>query len=211
MSTDGVTAAGLRTLAEYQKQSQADKGKTGLDMDDFLKLMVAQMSYQDPLSSSSGSGGAGTDYISQMAQMTMLEQFSALNNALSGDQAYSMIGKYVYLAGEAGADPLLGKVDGVINESGEFYLMVGGEAYDLSAVLCVVDGDNVASDDEILQSAGLIGKTVTAKVMEDGEESTVTGKVDKILVKDGVIHAVIDDEEIPLANITEISETDTDE
>lgn len=209
MSTDAVTAAGLRTLAEYQKQSQADAGKTGLDMDDFLKLMVAQMSYQDPLGSSSGSGG-GADYITQMAQMTMLEQFSELNSALSGNQAYGMIGKYVYLAGEAGSDPLLGKVDGVINESGEFYLMVGGQTYDLSAVLCVVGGDNVASDDEILQSAGLIGKTVTAKVMEDGEESTVTGKVDKILVKDGVIHVVIDDEEIPLSNITEISAEDAE-
>jgi len=208
MSTDAVTAAGLRTLEEYQKQSRSATGKSDLGMDDFLKLMVAQMSYQDPLSSSSGSGGAGTDYISQMAQMTMLEQFSALNSALSGNQAYSMIGKYVYLTGEAGADPMLGKVDGVINEDGAFYLMVGGETYDLSAVLCVVDGDNVASDDEILQSAGLIGKKVTAKVMEDGEESTITGTVDKVLVKDGVIHVVIDDQHVALGDITEISDAD---
>lgn len=210
MSTDAVTAAGLRPLEEYQKKASSGSS-SGLDMDDFLKLMVAQMSYQDPLSSSSGSGGGGTDYISQMAQMTMLEQFSELNSALSGSQAYSMIGKYVYISGEAGSDPLIGRVDGVINEDGAFYLMVGGMTYDLSEVLCVVDGDNVASDNEILQSADLIGKTVTAKVMEDDEESTITGKVDKILVKDGAIYAVIDDEEVPLSSITEISETDADE
>jgi hypothetical protein len=146
-----------------------------------------------------------------MAQMTMLEQFSTLNSALTGSQAYSMIGKYVYIAGKAGSEPLIGKVDGVINEDGAFYLMVGGKTYDLAQVSCVVGGDNVASDDEILQSAGLIGKTVTAKVMEDGEETTITGKVDKILVKDGAIYVVIDDKEIALCNITGISETDADE
>ena len=209
MSTDAVTAAGLRTLEEYQKKSSS-KNSSSLDMNDFLKLMVAQMSYQDPLSSSSGSGGAGTDYISQMAQMTMLEQFSTLNSALTGSQAYGMIGKYVYISGDGGSEPLIGKVDGVINEDGEFYLMVGGRTYDLSEVSCVVGGDNVASDDEILQSAGLIGKTVTATVMEDGEETTVTGKVDKILVKDGAIYVVIGDDEIALPNITEISETDAE-
>jgi len=208
MSTDAVTAAGLRTLEEYQKQSRTT-GKSDLDMDDFLKLFIAQMANQDPLSSSSGSGSGGMDYITQMAQMTMLEQLSSLNDALSSSQAYSMIGKYAYIGGEAGSELLFGKVDGVLNEDGVNYLMIGGNTYDLSEVYGVVEGD-VASDNEILQSAGLIGKTVTAKVTIDGEESSVTGVVDKVLVADGAIYVVIDDEKIALTDITEISETDAE-
>ena len=209
MSTDAVTSSGLRSLEDYQKKSSSGKA-SNLDMDDFLKLFVAQLSYQDPLGGSSGSsGGGGTDYISQMAQLTMLEQFSALNDSLSVNQAYGMIGKYVYL----GDGTQKGIVDGVISEGGEFYLLVAGQYYSVSDVYAVVDGDSFAgaTEDQILQSANLIGKTVTAIVTEDGEETTITGKVDKVVVEDGLIYLMIDDQKISFYDIKEISAMDADE
>jgi len=208
MSTDAVRTTGLRTLEEYQKQTKEAKSGSDLSMDNFLKLFVAQLSLQDPLSGSSESG-SGTDYISQMAQLTMLEQFSALNKALSVNQAYSMIGKYVYVGDEANGNPIIGRVDGVINEGGNCYLMVGGKTYGISSVYCVIN-ETGATEDQILKSANLIGKTVTASVTKDGEETTITGKVDKISVKDGVIYLVIGDQEIALGSITEISAEDAD-
>lgn len=213
VSTESVTASALRTLEEYQSSTSTAKSSgSDIDVDDFLKLFVAQLSSQDPLSGSSGSGSSGTDYISQLAQLTMLKQISALNSSLDASQAYSMIGKYVYIGdgADSSSDMIFGKVDGVINKSGVNYLMVGGETYDLSEVYAVIDGDaaSAATDDEVLKSAELIGKTVTATVKDSaGVESTVTGKVDKILVKDGVINLVIGDKNVALSDITEIAET----
>lgn len=212
MSTEAVTTSALRTLEEYQK-STSNTRSTGsdLDVEDFLKLFVAQMSNQDPVGGSGGSGSGGTDYLSQLAQLTMLKQISALSNSLASNQAYSMIGKYVYIGNSSTAsdDFIVGRVDGVINEGGVSKVMVGGDTYDLSEIYAVVDGSSTATDDEVLKSADMIGKTVTAKVKDSaGVETTVSGKVEKILVKDGVIYLVIGDKNIALANITEISETE---
>ena len=209
MSTDAITESGLRTLEAYRRNSSSG---TNLNMNDFLKLFVAQLSSQDPLSSSSGSG-SGTDYISQLAQLTMLEQISDVSDALSTNQAYSMIGKYVYIGERSDSNLIFGRVDGVMSDGGVNCLLVGGEAYDLSDVYAVVDEDaaSMATDDEILQSANLIGKTVTASITETDDEdnettSEVTGKVEKIVVKDGVIYLVIDGKNVPLSAITEITE-----
>ncbi len=214
-STDAVSASSLRTLEEYQKSSKSSStGSSDLDMDDFLKLFVAQLSCQDPLGGSSDSSSSGTDYISQLAQLTVLEQLSALNDSLSANQAYGMIGKYVYIGQSSDSNLIFGKVEGVINEDGVNRLMVGGETYDLSEVYAVIDPGSVtaATDDQVLKSADMIGKTVKASVTETAADgtvtsSTVTGKVDKIVVKDGAIYLVINDRNIALGNITEISET----
>lgn len=217
MSTDAVSASALRTLEEYQNSSSTSKkSSTDIQVADFLKLFVAQLSNQDPMSGSSGSGSSGTDYISQLAQLTMLQQLSSLSTSLSTSQAYSMIGKYVYIGNDSSSSLIFGKVDGVINSNGVYELMVGGETYGLSDIYAVIDDDAItsATDDEVLASASLIGKTVTANVTTkdaDGNvtTSTVTGKVDKILVQDGAIYLVIGDQNIALSNVTEIAETDT--
>jgi flagellar basal-body rod modification protein FlgD len=214
MSTDAVSSSALRTLADYQSSTKtSSKSGSSIDMDDFLKLFVAQLSCQDPLSSSSGSS-SGTDYISQLAQITMLEQLSGLNDSLNASQVYGMIGNYVYIGESSDSDLIFGKVDGVIKEDGVNYLMVGGSLYDISEVYAVIDPDtaSAATDDQVLKSADLIGKTVTASVTttdSEGEQtvSTVTGKVEKILVQDGTIYLVIDDQNVKLDDITEIAET----
>lgn len=202
-----VSASGLRAYEDYLKNQSSSKGGNNLEMDDFLKLFVAQLSCQDPLSGSSGSG-SGTDYISQLAQMTVLEQLSGMNDAFTTNQAYSLIGKYVFIGDGSSSDLILGKVDGVVNEDGVNYLMVNGNTYELSDVYSVADSDWVSTvtDDELLAGANLIGKTVTAIVAdEDGETSTVTGKVEKLLVKDGELYLVVDGKNIALGQITEIS------
>lgn len=201
----------LLTQALQSTESAANNRtvkKKSLDMDDFLKLFVTQMTYQDPLSGSSDSNSAS--YMTQLAQITMLEQLSQIGNSISAGQAYSMIGKYVYIG--SGSDLMLGKVDGVINEGGTSYLMVGGGTYSLSDVYAAVDGNAVgaASDDEVLKSADLIGRNITATVTgESGEASTVSGKVDKILVQDGVIYLVVGGQNVRLSNIVEISDSAT--
>jgi flagellar basal-body rod modification protein FlgD len=213
MSTEAIQASALRTLEDYQASVSSSKSSgTNISVDDFLKMFVAQLSNQDPLSSSS-SGGSGTDYLSQLAQLTMMQQLSEIGDSLSTSQAYGMIGKYVYIGDEMSSDLIFGRVDGVINSDGVYKLMVDGETYDLSEVYAVVDDETIsaATDDKVLASAGLIGKTVTATTLDSaGAELTVTGQVEKILVQDGILYLVIGGQNVTLGDIIEITETEAE-
>ena len=79
--------------------------RSGLSVDDFLKIMAAEMQNQSPMGDSGGGGGGSkTDYVSQLAQFTSLELMSdvveGLNyvNVMSQQQhAFSLIGKEVSL------------------------------------------------------------------------------------------------------------------
>ncbi len=74
------------------RQIQRDLGK-----DDFLKLLITQLSHQDPTSPMEN-----TEFIAQMAQFSSLEQmtnmnqeFAKMNSMLVSSQAVNTIGKTV--------------------------------------------------------------------------------------------------------------------
>lgn len=206
-----INAVTSTTYDEVQNASTRSipNKSNDLDINDFLKLLIAQMTNQDPVGGGSSSSGSGSDYIAQLAQFTMLQQLSTLSTSMSSSQAYSLIGKYVYLQESPGAQLIFGKVDGVVRENGVNCLMVGGETYDMSKVYAVADGDEEIGgviEDQILRSAHLIGKHVTAKVTgEDGNETTITGTVEKIKVKDGDIYLVVGGRDVELGSLTEIA------
>jgi flagellar basal-body rod modification protein FlgD len=82
------------------------KDKTTLDKDAFLKLLVAQMKYQDPNSPTDPS-----QFMAQTAQFTEIEKLTALAtgqaDVLASQlklSASSMIGKTVSFAGSDGTD-----------------------------------------------------------------------------------------------------------
>jgi flagellar basal-body rod modification protein FlgD len=68
-----------------KKNSTDDLGK-----DAFLKLLIVQLGNQDPLSPMND-----TEFISQMAQFSALEQMTNLNNSMAASHAASMIGKQI--------------------------------------------------------------------------------------------------------------------
>ena len=109
-----------------------------LDQEDFLKLLVAQMTSQDPLNPKSD-----LDSIAQMASFSALEQSKSMEaqmQQLTSQQqilqANSMIGRTVTLQLDSGT-ATAGVVDGVQIDSGVPRVVVGGQAFDLSQVLTI--------------------------------------------------------------------------
>ena len=102
-----------------------------LGQDDFLKLLVTQLSSQDPLNPTSD-----TDFIAQMAQFSSLEQSKALANNMANLQANSLLGRVV----DVKTDDLT--AEGIVNAvqitSGSPQLLVNGNLYDLSQVVSVM-------------------------------------------------------------------------
>ena len=74
--TPGKAPSKLVTGAKYDNN---------LDKDAFLKLLMAQMKYQDPLNPMDDKG-----FIAQMAQLTALAQRQNLNASQAKTQAYNM-------------------------------------------------------------------------------------------------------------------------
>lgn len=119
------------------------KDNASLDVDDFLRIMAAEISNQNPFGSEGG--GSNTDYISQLAQFTTLEQLSSITESISlltimGQQQYSfsLMGKEVTLQGEEGQ--VTGIVDKVKFQNGFAILEVNGQDYGLGQLIEVSNG-----------------------------------------------------------------------
>ncbi len=193
------STSNVRTLDDYLESQRTTKSTLG--QEEFLEILCAQLANQDPLEPSDNG-----EFIAQMAQFSALEAMSEMSAGFMASQAYSMIGKYVYV--QDGSDLVYGKVGGVVTEDGVNYLMIGDQYYVASNVTGVIDPAAVEGDldEQILQSANLIGKTITAQITnEDKTTTTICGVVEKLVVQDGAVYAVVDDTNIPISSITEIS------
>lgn len=110
------------------------KGTGTLGKDAFLQLLVAQMKYQDPLNPSSD-----TEWISQMAQFSSLEQMQNMNTTITNSQAFSMMGQTVEIT--ADDKKIEGVVDYVTVSDGKAYVSVNGQKYEAEKVTSVLSTD----------------------------------------------------------------------
>ena len=109
-----------------------------LGQDDFLKLLVAQLSAQDPLNPQNDS-----DFIAQMAQFSSLEQTKGMQSSLSAllaqqdfAQASAVLGHEVNLQIDQDTT-VQGVVTAVNIEAGTPKIVVNGQSYDLASLLSV--------------------------------------------------------------------------
>lgn len=115
---------------------QVKNGST-MDKDSFLQLLVAQMKYQDPLEPTSN-----TEYISQYATFSELEQMQQVNSNISIQRASALIGETVYMrtvnsiTGAIGG--IAGKVDSVEIQNGKAFLNILGNLYPIDDLVSVV-------------------------------------------------------------------------
>lgn len=131
MSTITNTAT-QSTSNSNQTTSSTTKSNT-LGKDDFLKLLVTQLRYQDPTKPMEN-----TQFISQMAQFSSLEQMQNMTSAMQTTQATAMIGKSVTWSSGDGVEHV-GTVKSVLVTDTKTQLMVDDQKVDLSDITAIAN------------------------------------------------------------------------
>lgn len=124
-------------LAIGQSSTNTTKSKSSLSIDDFLQIMAAEISNQNPMGGESG-GGSKTDYLSQMAQFTMLEQMNTMTdgiNQLNMLNQVSLIGKEVTIYD--GGENIKGIVEKVKFQNSTVILQVNNKDYPIGLLMDV--------------------------------------------------------------------------
>jgi Flagellar hook capping protein len=106
-----------------------------LSIDDFLKIMAAEIKNQN-VSGGESEGGSKTDYLTQMAQFSMLEQlnqiYESINQVNMLNQA-RLVGKEVKIYSEEG--DIVGIVEKVKFANNNVYLQIDQKDYPIGLLV----------------------------------------------------------------------------
>lgn len=143
-SKDLVTSLEELTYANSNKTQFTQRGSSELGKDEFLKLLVCQLQNQDPLNPQSD-----TEFISQLAQFSSLEQMTNMNATMTNTSAYSLVGKEVIVSStdSTGAvKEVRGVVDYVEMKNGDAFLSIDGQTFSIDDLVQVMDNAYAAKD-----------------------------------------------------------------
>jgi flagellar basal-body rod modification protein FlgD len=154
-----------------------------MDKDSFLQLLVAQMKYQDPLEPTSN-----TEYISQYAQFTQVEQMQNMAQSMDLQRASSLVGQEVYIKttdSSGNTNYVQGKVDYVVYENNKAYLSINESLYSIDDLDTVVDSEYLSAYNKATDFATEMNKLPNVKILDltsaskvDELESTYNGMTD---------------------------------
>ena len=196
---------------------------SNLDKDAFLKILVTQLKYQNPLEPNKDN-----EFIGQMAQFSSLEQSQNSNKAIRMNSANNMVNKLVkakYKAEDSTeTKELIGLVEKVMLKDNEIYLTMDvlGTKYDVKFddVREVTELENSVEQIYLMNQTmrsttafNLIGKNVKGTYEEvetiDGEERIKTVDIEGIVEKvrrDGIsIYLTVNGKEMYLEDVTEVN------
>ncbi|MFL0246774.1 flagellar hook assembly protein FlgD [Candidatus Clostridium stratigraminis] len=128
MSIDSISASSTATSKGTKIVS-----KTGseMDKDAFLRILSAELSNQNP-----DDAKDSTQYISQLAQFSSLEQMSNLNSTMTFSGASALLGKTVVLSDyDSNGYQYYGLVRGVTKDGGTVKLSVQVNPNDPSSIM----------------------------------------------------------------------------
>ena len=137
------------------KNTNTNIGKSTLGYDEFLKLLTAEMQYQDPLEPTSN-----TDYVAQMATFSQLEEsLTASSDNTIKSMANQLVGQEVVVEDDESKTGYAdGIVDYVMYEDGEIYISVNDKLYSIDKL------DTISTKDyyEAVVSANTLHSMITA-------------------------------------------------
>ena len=144
------------------KPAKASDSSGSLNQDAFLKLLVAQLKYQDPLNPADGA-----EFLAQTAQFTMVEKLTTMvtqgeetARSQQETQAAQLVGKQVTYVNSSGE-----KTEGTV-ESTSFSddgqtLVIDGKSVELDAVTGVIGGPN---DSQVVEALNNLGPSLSANL-----------------------------------------------
>lgn len=136
-SKDLATSLDELTYASRDMNKVNYRGSSELGKDEFLQLLVCQLSNQDPLNPQED-----TAFIAQLAQFSALEQMTNMNQTLTNTSAYSLVGKEVIVSSTDSTgktSETRGVVDYVEMKNGEAYLSIDGKMFSADDLVQVMD------------------------------------------------------------------------
>ena len=200
---------GISESSQAEKEQAERKVGSQLGKEDFLLLLVTKMQYQDPLSPQEN-----TDFVAQLAQFSALEQMSNLNQTVSNNSAYALIGQEVVIhhtSSTGDVQEIQGSVEKVTIRNGTAYVTVDGQDFLYDEVVQVIDMGYLIStylpkvtaqklefvhhDPQDLKISGIdmgtkdYKATSFAVVLMDASDNAKTVGIDKkyLTYKDGVL------------------------
>jgi flagellar basal-body rod modification protein FlgD len=224
-----IQTQSVQSTTSTTAQSSQTSTKDIMGKDDFLKLLVAKLTNQDPMNPIQDE-----DFAAQLAQFSSLEQLSNMSESLTQDIQWNYL--LSQTISNTMATSLIGKT--VRADSSQVYLETNGSAdltvnldrpaSELTITICNADGETVrtitakgldqgdhvfnwdGTDDGGTQVAsGVYTVKLSAK---DGNGNTFTpdsimeGRVSKVAYKDGIALLNINGQNIPLASVLEVKE-----
>ncbi|MCB1159233.1 MAG: endoflagellar hook capping protein, partial [Leptospiraceae bacterium] len=130
-----------------QMEKEEKSGLKGIDVhispkqlgkDDFLKLLITQLSKQDPTNPVKDQ-----DFIAQMAQFSSLEQMKNISagiQKLEAKQAYNLVGKFVSGPDYVSGEPLSGVAHAVFYDGeGKAFVRVNGRTMETDKIQFISD------------------------------------------------------------------------
>jgi flagellar basal-body rod modification protein FlgD len=131
----------MSAAAPIASSSLTAGANSTLNQADFLKLLVTQMTSQDPLNPESD-----TDFAAQLAQFSSLQEATTMAGNMAAIQASSLIGATVSVESATNSNQeTTGVVSGVDMSSGSPEIQVNGQLYALSQILSISPTQSAAA------------------------------------------------------------------
>lgn len=176
-----------RTGVNYGETVFVQDGNKELTGEDFLQLMIQQLQNQDFMNPVDD-----TQYLTQMAQFTTMQQMQELAAYSKQNYVLSLVGQTVTAAkfklnGEV--EKITGPITKISLVDNEYQLYIGDQQFSLSQIMELgagkpgIDNEPEAGTDYAQAGfmMGLVGHTVTV----DGPDGKLTGVVEKMTLRGG--------------------------
>ena len=166
MAVNGLShQKNIQDIINASENKAKERNTDGLGKDDFLRLLITQLTHQDPMNPVDDK-----EFIAQMAQFSTLEQMQNMSSDFSQIKAFSMIGKTVTASiidkGTNAKQLVEGVVDSVTIENGKSILSVNGKDVPVDSVISVEGERIIHNDEDISKYTGLIGHKVEGIVYD---------------------------------------------
>jgi flagellar basal-body rod modification protein FlgD len=220
-----MDVSALSTIAGTTTDSAATAASKTMGKDAFLKLLITQLQHQDPLNPADS-----TEFTSQLAQFSSLEQLSNVNDnlntlklyqaSINNAQAVSFIGKDIVSKGKTLRVTSGQPVSCEFNLGAEakrvaisIYDVTGNFVKDIQATALKAGTQSLSWDAKDRNGNTVADGAYTFEVQAEGasgEKLDVTtyskGTVTGVTFEDGVTYLVVDRSKVAIGDVTQVKQ-----